>query len=670
MLQPNPRRLSRPHESRNPTLRADIQSLRALAVMLVVAAHAQLPGLSGGYVGVDVFFVLSGYLISGLILHEIESTRRFDSWRFYAKRLKRLLPAMLLVYLCTALVARFVVSPQQQIDDAAAGQSATIWLSNFYFSSRTVNYFSTGENGNLFLHTWSLAVEEQFYLIWPWLLLFLYGFWKWQGAPTNRKRLANGLGLVAAVSLLLGAYLAYSHVEDGFYLMPGRVWEFAFGALSFLLRRACGEGRLGWLAQLRGRSLLNTMGWLSILLASVLYSEHLRYPGLWALLPCIGAVLVLLDAPQKTPKGQVSRLVLRQPQLQFVGNVSYGLYLWHWPVLGLGTQLFGSGALARLGLVTLCIGLAAATYYALENPIHRAPLRNSLKVLIPSALAMALGFFAMRAWQGEASDLLKMPEQAKIQTARFDLPHIYSLDCDTWYHSAELSACGYGADDAKHTVVMLGDSVLAQWFPAVSEIYLRRPGWRLIILTKSACPASQVSFYYERIKTNYEVCDLWRQRALRYIEQLHPDVVIMGSSQYGFSFNQWITGTRAVLDRLSPVTRSVFIMSPTPALGFDGPNCLSKEANLPHWSPQYGRCETKLEPPSDQAILGILNQAAEPYPNVRVIDLSDSVCPDRLCRARFHTGIRFRDAKHLTASFVWSIVPAFERALETTGEPQ
>jgi hypothetical protein len=177
-----------------------------------------------------------------------------------------------------------------------------------------------------------------------------------------------------------------------------------------------------------------------------------------------------------------------------------------------------------------------------------------------------------------------------------------------------------------------------------------------------------VSFYYERIKANYEVCDLWRQRALGYIEQLRPEVLIMGSNDYGFRADQWINGTRAVLDRLSPVTRSVFIMSPTPTLGFDGPNCLSTEANLPHWSPRYGRCETTLIPPSVAAIRGILKQAAEPYPNVHVIDLSDAVCPGGRCRARFQTGIRFRDGKHLTASFVRSMTPALERALNFTGD--
>lgn len=218
--------------------RADLQSLRALAIVIVVGAHAHIPWMQGGYVGVDVFFVLSGYLISGLILNEVETTRHFNALGFYARRLKRLLPALLLVLLMVAGIAWMLASPTQQREDAAAGQAAALWLSNFYFSARIINYFSAGLGGNLFLHTWSLAVEEQFYLIWPWLMLFLLGVWTWQGAPFSRKRLAIGLGLLAIASLILGVYWAHTNVEAGFYLMPGRVWEFALGALIFLLRQA------------------------------------------------------------------------------------------------------------------------------------------------------------------------------------------------------------------------------------------------------------------------------------------------------------------------------------------------------------------------------------------------------------------------------------------------
>jgi len=631
--------------------------------MLVIAAHAKTPWIAGGYVGVDVFFVLSGYLISGLILREVDANGFFDPWQFYARRLKRLLPAMLLVLLFASALAWIALSPQRQVSDAAAGQAASLWLSNFYFSTRTINYFSNGVLSNLFLHTWSLAVEEQFYLVWPWLMLFLYGVWRWQGAPMSYRRLAGGLGLVAASSLLIAIYWANNRVEDGFYLMPSRAWEFALGALIYLLRQACEAGQNGWLEKWRGRSVLNSFGWLFILLAAVIYSDNLRYPGLWALLPCVGASLVLLDAPEKQPQSFISHLMLRQRLLQFVGNISYSLYLWHWPVLVLGTAIFGSAPITRFGLVALCLILATAGYYAVEMPIHRAPIRSTAKVLIMSMACMAAGFILMTNWKQEANNLLNGPEQAMIQAARFDLPEIYSLDCDTWYHSAEVVPCVRGPADAQRTVVMFGDSALAQWYPAVAEIFLRKSGWRLIVLTKSACPASQVSYYYDRIKAHYDVCDLWRQRAIDFIVQLRPDMVIMGSTTYGFSSEQWVTGTRAVLKRLSSATRSMIIVSPVPDLGFDGPNCLSTEVNVPHWMPHHGRCERQLGAALSPTIPELLEQAAKPYSNSGVLDLSESVCPNKTCRARIPTGIVFRDSQHLTASFVKSLAPAFERAL-------
>ena len=647
--------------------RADIQSLRALAVGLVVATHANISWLPGGYVGVDVFFVLSGYLISGLILREIEASGNFDAWRFYARRLKRLLPAMFLVFLVTGGIAWITISPQQQLADAAAGQAATLWLSNFYFATRAIDYFSSGLQGNLFLHTWSLSVEEQFYLVWPWLLLFLYGFWKWQDSRASFKRLASGFGMLAVSSLFLAIFWAYESTENGFYLMPSRAWQFSIGALVLLLRQASDSGRVAWLERWRGRSFLNSVGWVSILIAGAVYDDSLRYPGLWALLPSLGAVLVLLDTPEKQPKHFVSRLMLNQPQLQFIGNISYSLYLWHWPILNLGNHIFGSSTVVQLGLVILSLILATATYYLVENPIHRAPIDSSAKVLIISFAFVAIGFLGMTAWERNAEELLIGPEASRIQAAKFDIPVIYSSDCDTWYHSTKVSPCIFGSKDAPKTVVMFGDSALAQWFPAISEIFLHKPDWRVIVLTKSACPASQVSYYYDRIKANYDVCDIWRKGAMDYIAQQRPALVIMGSTSYPFSQEEWIAGTGAVLKHLAPIAGSVAILSPTPYLGFDGPNCLSMKVNIPDWMPHRGRCETRLNPPPSPSILEILENAALPYSNVGVIDLSKSVCPDGICRARLSGDIVFRDSQHLTASFVQYLAPAFEHALNAAG---
>lgn len=641
--------------------RNDIQSLRALAVGLVIAAHAGLSWLPGGFVGVDVFFVLSGYLISGIILREIQTFGQFDPWLFYAQRLKRLLPALSATLVVSCLVAWFSSSPQQQIADAAAGQAAALWLSNIYFATRTINYFDHGASNNLFLHTWSLSVEEQFYLIWPSILLFLYGAWRWQGRSFNHFRLWLGLSLLAGFSLLLSIYLSKHQVEDGFYLMPSRAWEFSLGTLIYLAREACKKGRVSWLARLQGQSVLNVSGFLFILFSAAVYTNELRYPGYWALLPCLGCAFVLLDDPVQHPQTFVSRLVLHEQILQFIGNISYSLYLWHWPVFVLGISIFGGSSVARFFMVLLCFAVATVAYYGIELPIHSRPIKNKAAALIIAIGAISSLFFVMTFWSTTATNLLNGPEQSEVRIARFDLPEIYNNGCDTWYHSAAVSPCVIGSPTSSHTVVMFGDSVLAQWYPAIAQIFLKNQDWRLVVLTKSACPNPAVSYYYDRIKSRFEVCDLWREHSIDHIRNLQPDVLIMGSRDYGFSSEQVIAGMQAILDRLSPVSKSIFVINPTPDLGFDGPGCLSQAFAAPRWLQHRHRCETILDATRKPLALGALQESAKSYSNVNVLDLDDLVCPDNVCRARNENVIIFRDTQHLTSSFVRSLTPILEK---------
>jgi len=644
--------------------RPDVQSLRALAVGLVVAAHARVPWLAGGFVGVDVFFVLSGYLITGLILRDFELHGRFDAGNFYARRLKRLLPALLLVIAAAGVVGSVSTSPQQQVSDAVAGQAAAVWLSNFHFATRSIDYFASDAQGILFLHTWSLAVEEQFYLVWPWLLLFSYGFWKWQGAPRSRRRLAAGLAAVFALSLLLALVWARDDPASGFYLMPGRAWEFALGALTLLLQRHLESGHCPRLEALRGRSLFNAAGIALIAIAAITYSENLRYPGTWALVPCLGAVLVLLDAPAKQPGALLSRLLLQQRQLQFVGDISYSLYLWHWPVLILGTLVFGATPAVRTTLVALCVVLAAASYRYVENPIHRAPLASPRGVFAASAVAIIAAVGGGIYWERRTENWLQGSELAAIQAVRFDLPEIYSGKCDTWIHSAAVTPCMFGPADAKRTVVLFGDSALAQWLPAVQEIFLRRPGWRVVVVTKSACPASRVSYYYDRIKARFDICDRWRDDAVDQIAQMRPDLVIMGSRTYAFSEEEWRLGTRRVAERLAPAAGALAIINPTPDPGFDGPNCLATEIAIPAWMPHHRPCRAAVDRQPLSRLRLTLEEAVHDFPNAAVIDLGDAVCPDAICRARIDGTIVFRDNQHLTAAFVRTLAPALEGALQ------
>lgn len=222
--------------------RPDIEGLRAVAILLVVAAHAGIPWFQGGFVGVDVFFVLSGYLISGLLISEIRQSGRLDIVAFYVRRMRRLGPAMLLMLLVISLLAVILLPAPRQLVQTYAATSAALWVSNFYFAFADIDYFSASAVENLFLHTWSLGVEEQFYLIWPMLLLALLGR---RGGGAGKRVTAQAAMLVIAAASLVGCVLlSQAAPKLGFYMMPARIWQFALGALVWIVvDRIQGMGR-------------------------------------------------------------------------------------------------------------------------------------------------------------------------------------------------------------------------------------------------------------------------------------------------------------------------------------------------------------------------------------------------------------------------------------------
>ncbi|MGC1549941.1 MAG: acyltransferase, partial [Rhodanobacter sp.] len=224
--------------------RSDVEGLRAVAILLVVAVHAGVPWLAGGFVGVDVFFVLSGFLITGLLVQEISDTGRLRFMDFYVRRLRRLLPALLVMLLVICALAALLLAPSEQRDQADAAGMAALWLSNIHFAFAQQSYFAPGTETNLFLHTWSLGVEEQFYLIWPALLVWLLG----RDGQRGMARLKIGMFVLIAVSLLACVMLTYQAPQLAFYMMPLRAWQFAAGALVWLyFQMPKAEGDDGWL---------------------------------------------------------------------------------------------------------------------------------------------------------------------------------------------------------------------------------------------------------------------------------------------------------------------------------------------------------------------------------------------------------------------------------------
>ncbi len=635
-----------------------------MAIMLVVAAHAGIPWLAGGFVGVDVFFVLSGYLITGLLYKEIQTSGRLRLATFYARRLQRLLPALLLTIACTIIVASFVLAPFEQMAQSDAAAAAATWTSNIYFALSKLDYFGPSAESNLFLHTWSLGVEEQFYLLWPVLMLFLLGAWHWQGRHFDGARLRRGLAATVVLCLLLSASLTYTAPQLGFYMVFSRAWQFALGGLVFLSMTRNAGAMPGRLAQVR--SACGWFGLVAILVSAVMLDAHTPYPGLWALLPSLGtaAVLAGVDGPR-----QVAR-VLGLPPLQAIGRVSYAWYLWHWPTLLLGLTLFDGGNPWHVaGLVVISLSLAFASSMLVEAPLrHARYLRARPRLVIAVGLAlMACTAIAAFAWNRTANAWARQGEQLRLIQARSDLSEIYAYGCDEWYQTARLRPCFFGPKDAPHTAVLFGDSVAGQWFPAVAT-HFQRPGWRLLVLTKSSCPMIDRSFFYARIGRMYVECDRWRHDAIVLLRQLKPDLVLLGSSAaYEFTPKEWAEGTSDVLDALDGASPHIGIFQPTPLLPFDGPACLARREWRARWLPAPTACSA----PAANAKLGAIRDAiangAAGHPTVRTIDMDAYVCPGGLCHALRGGTIAYRDKQHITATFAAELAPALGTALREAG---
>ena len=292
--------------SRSSTYRPDIEGLRGIAVLLVVAFHCGIPGVTGGFVGVDVFFVLSGYLITGLLVTEIQKTSRLNLLNFYARRVRRLLPASALTLAVTLLIGALIMAPQELAFAGRAARATALYMSNIFFAKNAANYFSPDVESNPLLHTWSLAVEEQFYLVWPMLIMLGLLFWR------SRKSLLVVLSLLTLLSLAVSVWSTASTQTFAFYQLPSRAWEFGIGGLAALLPVGFIKLPSGvWLG----------FGWLGVgmILASGHYiSSMSTFPGWVALLPVLGTIAALVAGAEQSRRS--SGIVLGSAPIALSGN--------------------------------------------------------------------------------------------------------------------------------------------------------------------------------------------------------------------------------------------------------------------------------------------------------------------------------------------------------------
>ncbi|WP_088343591.1 MULTISPECIES: acyltransferase family protein [Rhodomicrobium] len=457
--------------------RSDIDGLRALAVLSVVLFHFDY--LDGGFVGVDIFFVISGFLITKLI-HDGVSAGSFSIADFYVRRIRRILPALVAVYLATLAFALFFTFSFEAGYIGKTLLSSVFFVSNIFFY-RDTGYFNDGSTVNPLLHTWSLSVEEQFYIVLPLLMIGL-------GHLSARKRYL-ALGGIAAVSFAASVWMVQKDAPAAFYLMQYRAWEFLFGSLI----------AVGAVPALKRQSLADAAGLagLALVIGSVaLMSKSVPFPGLGALTPVLGAALIIHSGAAAETR---AARFLSAPPMRFIGLISYSLYLWHYPVRVAYIHIWGKPDFAiQLALILLSFALATLSWRYIETPFRRgAPGASRYPVFAAAAIAMVVVAVAaaplgpanrvVRNESPQVTALLNLmtppPETARAETAAVPTPKCMLSSQRDDFSAFDIAGC-LALKPGRKNVLVVGDSHAAHLMAGLREVY---PEVNFLMASASGC---------------------------------------------------------------------------------------------------------------------------------------------------------------------------------------
>jgi peptidoglycan/LPS O-acetylase OafA/YrhL len=644
----------------SPYYRPDIDGVRAVAVSAVVVFHAFPRLLPGGFVGVDVFFVISGFLITQIVRGQIAG-QSFSFLDFYERRIRRLFPALVVVVAATALAALIVLPPG---DMKAFGRSigpSMLFAANFHFSHK-VGYFAPPDDVRPLLHLWSLAVEEQFYLVWPLLL--------WLGARFSKVGLNLALVAIVVTSLVGDEVMALRDPMTAFYFTPLRAWEPLIGAML----------GMGWLAPFRARWLREAaaaLGLAAIAGSVLLLNAATPFPGLAALPACLGAGLLLQTGRAGAPT-LIARVLTLRPVV-YVGALAYSLYLWHWPVLTflrLGSPTEPPAWLMAGGLV-VSLGLAALTQRYVERPYRRRPVGGlSRRGLYASAFA-ALAVAALCGEALAADEGLRWRAhgfEALADQAERDLPQV--KDCegasDEPGHRCDFGVLRPGGPD----LILWGDSQSITWEEGAADWASRRGLMGRVTSNPACAPVLGVDEHEADGKKN--ACIALNTRLLdqvradpnlKYIlivarlplyekgpDVDHPSIYLtaVGGRRDPARFHDLLAGglTRFVdaITAAGPPGLKILILEPTPEFAVNPPRC-AERAVLVGRDPTA--CLMGARPPMiarQAASVEILQALARTHPDVRLLNVNDTLCQGDVCHAEIGGRIVYRDADHLTAT--------------------
>ncbi|MGN5731801.1 acyltransferase family protein [Arthrobacter psychrochitiniphilus] len=688
-----PTMLRRP---RRKPLRKDIQALRAVAVGLVVLNHLWPNRATGGYVGVDIFFVISGFLITSHLAKELTSTSGLAIARFYARRIKRLLPAAFLVLILGSVAVAVWVPYSEWTRTAREVMMSALYVGNWSLAAQSVDYSALTNNATIAQHYWSLSVEEQFYLLWPLVLLGLYKLGQRWSSP--RTVLLAGVALAALASLAYSVYFTAVATNPAYFVTPVRVWEFAAGAIVALLAAKISLSRF-W------AMVAAAAGWLAVAVTAISFNQDTQFPGWAALLPVLGTVAVIV-AGIGMANAPFSRVLAVRP-VQLMGNISYSIYLWHWPMIVVAPYLLGSelNSWHKLGIILVCIPLAWLTKVLVEDQgkswkmLGKVP-RSTFGAMIVGMMVLALVSGGL-AWGGHMQEA----QAEAVQSAEYGGPcHgpaaltakkacpdplgpaavTVMADANKYYAGAHecavdptrnppgvgaVAVCDYSDGDADATTVWLtGDSHAEQWKLPLLDL-ARKNHWKLTYSLVGGCPIGDVtldSFEGKKNPSASAACRTAGQSIAAMIEHDRPDKVFYstfarqelledgsGRSQQV----QYSEGLAAFWQRWADAGSTVYVLADPPLNGLvRDSKCVAMNPN----EPLKCAVDRSTAQPVDP-LLGAV--AAMANPHVRLIDLTDHFCDTLRCYGVVGNVAVYYDANHLNGVFSKLMAPFIERKL-------
>jgi len=682
--------------------------MRALAVLLVIVSHAGFRSVAGGYVGVDVFFVISGFLITGLLVRELDTSGRVSLLTFYARRARRILPAAVLVLAVTAVASALVLPLVRAVDIFKDAWWAAFFGANIHFAAVGTDYFAQDQPTSPLQHYWSLSVEEQYYVVWPLVILALAGLWALRRRRPSRRVLATVLGLAVLASLGWSVYSTWATPTAAYFSTLARAWELGLGSLAAVLLSGRELRTPRWLSEV-----LVWAGLAAIAVAAVGFDAQTLVPGWIVAVPVVGAALVLVAGSSEAGERTLGFRLLSLRPARVVGDWSYSLYLWHFPVLRIAEEHFGERRLSHLHLaaaLVLTFLLSALSYRFVEEPFRRRsrlfsrpwnavalyPVGLVLVLVVTTAgrayvddqLGLSGHHAAISTGDFKGRHFSKDPQvalvQASVLAAKQDRPVPSRLtpsplglthdtaelgDCD--YRTGTTKLCPTGDPDADRSIVIIGDSHARAWLPAITQIG-KDHGYAAYGLVYSGCPATQAVQLSGETGRELEDCSDFKAWALDTIRDLHPDLVVIASAALapvraedgelvGYHNDQpkflqtLADGFRAEIEAVKPLAGAVAVVGNTPELPRQPSVCLTGGGV------DLGDCLFRPNALRSRIQRSYLAEARAA--GAMAVDASSWFCADGWCPSVVGRTITLRDKEHITPEYARQLAKPLATAL-------